>query len=55
MSDTEKRREAIDSVARDFQESAKRAGNSGYTFEQARERVQDAVTRGDRKRDNGNR
>jgi len=55
MSDTEKRREAIDSVAKDFAESARRSGNSSYTYEQARERVADAVRAGDRKRENGNR
>lgn len=53
--ETEERREAIDQTARDFRDTVHRAGDTSYTFEQARERVVDAVTRGDRKRENGNR
>lgn len=53
--ETEQRREGIERTARDWQETVRRSGNSSYTYEQAKERVTDAVTRGDRKRDNGNR
>lgn len=55
MSDTDKRRDVIDRVARDWQDTVRQSGNTSYTYEQARQRVADAVTRGDAKRDNNNR
>lgn len=46
---------AMDKVARDYMNAARKSGNSDYTFDQARRRVATAVRRGDAKRDNGNR
>ena len=53
MSDETQRREAIDSVAADYRRTVERAGWS-ITHEQARERVTDAIRKGDAKRENGN-
>jgi hypothetical protein len=54
VSDTDKRRDAIEQTAREWRETVTRSGGQ-VTHEQARQRVTDAVTRGDRKRDNDNR
>ena len=53
--ETRTREEAIDEVARDYLDAARRSGNTSYTFDEARERVARANRIGDAKRANGNR
>ena len=55
MSQDRTREEAIDEVAKSYLETARKCGNSDYTFDEARKRVADANRRGDEKRANGNR
>ncbi len=53
--DSRAKRRAINSTARDFMKQAHKSGNSGYTFEEAKRRVTNAVRKGDEQRDNNNR
>jgi hypothetical protein len=49
------REEAIDQTAREWLDTVRRAGNTDYTFDDARRRVARANRLGDRKRSNENR
>lgn len=53
--DTEQTRKNIDRVARGFRDLAHKAGNTNYTMDEARRRVQTARRKGDMKRDDNNR
>ncbi|NRA03379.1 MAG: hypothetical protein HRU00_12345 [Myxococcales bacterium] len=55
MRDNDESRKAANGVARDYMDKAKRAGNTTYTFQEARARVGEALNRGDHNRSNKNR
>lgn len=54
MSDERAKREGIERAAKDFRESVERSGGS-MTYDQARERVSEAVRKGDLKRSDNHR